>query len=339
VTASIAATLEGLRRAARQPRLALTLWTVNLALAAVAGLTAWLRWRDVLDRAPETDPLRFGLRLGILVDLLEAHRIGIGVLGPLVLALCLVALLVNALTAGGTLEVLLAADSRPFLHQFGRGAGRFFFRFLRAGLLAGLLLGALAGLLVGLVSVVARSVEDSAFEPMPLVLLLVRLAVVLVVVVGVLVALDVARIRLVREDGRRVARALGSALWLVVRHPLAAGGLWLGNALLLALVAAAYIGLCQVVRADAWASIALIAVAQQAVMVCRAGLRVALFGSEIALVGRFWPVVAAPTPAAPAPAEPAPAVPAPAVPAPAVPPAAPTPDEVRELDPEPPSPS
>jgi hypothetical protein len=307
VTASIAATLEGLRRAARQPRLAVTLWTVNLALAAVAGLTAWLRWRDVVDRAPETDPLRFGLRLGILVDLLEGHRIGFGVLGPLVLALAVMALFVNALTTGGTLEVLLAADSRPFLHRFGRGAGRFFFRFLRAGFLAGVLLVALAGLLAGLVSVAARRVEDSAFEPMPLVLLLVRLAVVLVPVVGVLVALDVARIRLVREDGRRAARALASGLWLVLRHPLAVGGVWVGNALVLAVVAAAYMGICQVVRGDDWVGIALVAVAQQAVMFCRAGVRVALFGGEIALVGRFWPVVAASTVAAPVPAAPVPA--------------------------------
>jgi hypothetical protein len=286
--ASITGTLEGLRRAVREPRLALTLWLLNLALAAVAGIPAWLRWRDVLDRAPETDPLRSGLRLGILADLFQADRIGLGVLGPLVLALAILALLVNALTTGGTLEVLLTDDSRPFLHRFGRGAGHFFWRFLRAGALAGLLLLVLAGLLVGLVSVVARRLEGSGFEAMPLILLLLRLAVVLVVVVGVLVALDVARIRLVREDGRRVLHAFASGLRLVLRHPLAAGGLWIGNALLLAVVAAAYLGLCQVVRADEWAGIALLAVAQQGVMLARASLRVALFGSEMGLVGRWW---------------------------------------------------
>jgi hypothetical protein len=58
--------------------------------------------------------------------------------------------------------------------------------------------------------------------------------------------------------------------------------------------------------------IALVAVAQQAVMFCRAGVRVALFGGEIALVGRFWPVVAASTVAAPVPAAPVPAAPVPA---------------------------
>jgi hypothetical protein len=307
VRASLAGTLEGLRVAVREPRLALTLWLLNLGLAAVAGIPAWLRWRDILDRAPETDPLRSGLRFEILADLLQGDRIGLGVLRPLVLALVIVALLVNALTTGGTLEVLLTHDRRPFLHRFGRGAGRFFPRFLGAGALAGVVLVALAGLLAGLVSVVGRRFEGSAFEPMPLVLLLVRLALVLVVVVGVLVALDVARIRLVREDGRRVWSALVSGLRLVLRHPLAAGGLWLGNALLLAAVAAAYLGLCQVVHADGWAGIALLAVAQQAVMLTRAGLRVALFGSEIALVGRFWPPAAAPPPAdvpQPDPAEP-----------------------------------
>lgn len=296
---TIAGTLDGLRRAVREPRLALTLWLVNLALAAVAAIPAWLRWSDVLDRSPEADPLRSGLRLGILADILESHRSGFGILGPLVVALAILALLVNALTTGGTLEVLLADDRRPFLHRFGRGAGRFFFRFLRAGALAGLLLLALVGLLAGLASVVARRVEDSAFEPMPAVLLLARLALALVVIVGVLVALDVARIRLVREDGHRAARALASGLWLVARHPLASGGLWTGNALLVAAVAGAFLGLLQVVRADDWAGIALLAVAQQLVMLARAGLRVALFGSEIALVGRFLPPAAAPTLAMP----------------------------------------
>jgi hypothetical protein len=296
VRALIAGTLDGLRRAMGEPRLALTLWLLNLSLAALAGIAAWLRWRDVLDRAPETDPLRAGLRLGVLADLLQADRIGLGVLGPLVLALAILALIVNALTTGGTLEVLLTHDRRPFLHRFGRGAGRFFFRFLGAGTLAGLLLLALAGLVAGLGAAVARRLEGSAFEPMPFVLLLVRLALVLVVIVGVLVALDVARIRLVREDGRRVGNAFVSGLRLVLRRPLAVAGLWIGNAVLLATVAAAYLGLRQVVRADHWGGIALVAVAQQAVMLARAGLRVALFGSEIALVGRFWPLASGGTP-------------------------------------------
>ena len=163
-----------------------------------------------------------------------------------------------------------------------------------AGALAGLVSLVLAGLLAGLGSIVARRLESSAFEPMFVVLFFARLVPVLVVVVGVLVALDLARIRLVREDGRGVARAFVSGLRLVLRHPLAAGGLWIGNALLLAAVAAAYLGLLQVLRADGWAGIALLALAQQVVMLTRAGLRVALFGSEIALVGRFWPAVAAP---------------------------------------------
>lgn len=295
MSASIAGLRKGLEGSLRQPRLALTLWLVNLALAAVAAIPAWIRWSDVLDRAPEADPLRFGLRFGILVDLLEAHRSGFGVLAPLVLTLSMLALLVNALTTGGTLEVLLIDDSRPFLHRFGRGAGRFFWRFLRAGALAGVVLLVLVGLLAGLGVAVARGLEDSAFEPMPQVLLVVRLALVLVVVVAVLVALDVARIRLVREDGRRVARAFASGLWLVARHPLAAASPWTGNALLLALVTAAYLGLRQVLRGDDWAGIALVAVAQQAVMLARAGLRVALFGSETVLVGRFWPAVGAPS--------------------------------------------
>ena len=281
---AIAAFTGGMRRAARAPRLAVVLWLVNLSLATAAAAPFHARLSAAIDDAPAADPLRDGLRISVLADLLAPDRIGFGGLRSLVGVLALLALLVNALTTGGVLEVMLTADDRPFLHRFGRGAGRFFGRFLRAGLLAGLVIVVVAGLGNGALSVLARRLEDSSWEPMGFVLFVVRAALTFAVVVTVLLALDVARIRLVRQDGRRVARVFRGSLAFVLRHLPSAAGLWLLNAAVLAAMVAAYVGLSNAQRADTWPGIALMVAGQQAVMLARAGLRVALFGSVIELV-------------------------------------------------------
>jgi hypothetical protein len=295
---AIAAFSGGMHRAARAPRLAVVLWLVNLSLAAAAAAPFHARLSAAIDLAPAADPLRDGLRVSLLADLLAHDRIGFGALRSLVGVLVLLALLVNALTTGGVLELLLTADDRPFLHRFGRGAGRFFGRFLRAGLLAGLVIVVVAGLGNGALSVLARRLEDSSWEPMGLVLFVARAALTFATVVTVLLALDFTRLRLVREDGRQVARAFLGSLAFVLRHLAPATGLWLLNAAALAAVVAAYLGLAQAQRTDTWPGIALMVAGQQAVMLARAGLRVALFGSEIALVGERTGQTAISAPAA-----------------------------------------
>ncbi len=296
---AIAAFTGGMRRAARAPRLAVVLWLVNLSLAAVAAAPFHARLSAAIDDAPAADPLRDGLRVSVLADLLAPDRIGFGALRSLVGVLVLLALLVNALTAGGVLEVLRTSDDdRPFLHRFGRGGGRFFGRFLRAGLLAGLVIVVVAGLGNGALSVLARRLEDSSWEPMGPVLFVVRAALTFAVVVTALLALDVARIRLVREDGRRVARAFRGALAFVLRRLPSAAGLWLLNAAVLAAVVGTYFAWSNAHRADTWLGIALLVAGQQAVMLARAGLRVALFGSVIELVEERTGQPAIPVPAA-----------------------------------------
>lgn len=290
----------GMRRAARAPRVAVVLWLVNLSLAAVAAAPFHARLSAAIDQAPAADVLRDGLRLSVLTDLLAPDRIGLGALRSLVGVLVLLALLANALATGGVLEVLRTADERPFLHRFGRGAGRFFGRFLRAGLLAGLVLAVVAGLGNAALAVLARPLEDSSWEPMGLVLFVVRAGFTLAIAVTVLLALDVARIRLVREDGRRVARVFRGALAFVLRNLASAAGLWVLNAAVFAAVAAAYFAWSSAHRADTWLGMALLVAGQQAVMLVRAGLRVALFGSLIELVeeGAGAAAIVVPAPAA-----------------------------------------
>jgi len=154
---------------------------------------------------------------------------------------------------------------------------------------AGLVLLVTAGLVAAGTRVLSRRLQDSPWPPTDVALGLVRIVIVLAIAVVALVALDLARIRVVRDDSRRAVRLYWSSLLLVLRHPLATLGLWSGNALVLGLVLAAYLAFRNAVPAGTWAGIGLMFVAQQVVILARAGLRVALFGGEVALLDRLAP--------------------------------------------------
>ncbi len=278
----------GLRDAARQPRLAVVLWLVNVLLAGAAAAPAFLVLGDVLSHAPEGDRLLQGFSFGIVAELMRADA-RFRLLPSFAAAAAALALLANAFTTGGVLDVLTTDDRRSFLHRFGRGAGHFAGRFLRVGIVAGIGLLAAGALVLAGTKALSRSLEDSAWPPTDVAIGLLRIVLLLGIAVVALVALDLARIRVVREDSRRAVRLYGSSLRLVARHPRATLAPWSGTTLILLLVLAAYLAFRSLVPADTWAGIVLMLAAQQVVMLARAGLRVALFGAEIALVNRWAP--------------------------------------------------
>jgi len=300
------ATREGLAAARRTPRLAVTLWLVNLTLALAAGVPGWLSLQSAIGELPGADALGDGFRFGVLRDLVEMRP---GLLAGLFLSAAGVAclgLLLGAATTGGALEVLMSRDDRPFAHRFGRGAGRFFVRFVRAGLLAGVLGALAAALLAGpLFALSGRLRRESGAE---IATHLVATGAVLVAGLAVLLALlalDAARIRIVREDSPRVLPLVRSGLAVVLGHPVKWLGTWGVNALLGALALGLYLAFRDTVPAGTGPLILLMAVAQQAFVLVRSWLRVALFGSEMALVDRLRPLLVAPSPVAPAPPQPA----------------------------------
>lgn len=277
----------GFREAARQPRLAVAIWLVNLVLAAAAAAPAWWMLKDALDYAPESDRLRQGFSFGIVAELMRADSARFPLLLSSAIAAAVLALLANAFTSGGVLDVLTTDDRRRFLHRFGRGAGHFFGRFLRLGIMAGIVLLVAAGLLAAATGALSRRLQDAAWPPTGFTIGLARALLVFLIIVIALVALDLARIRVVRDDSRRAVRLYWSSLRLVLRRPLATLGLWAGNTLVLGLALGVYLAFCSAVPGHTWAGIVALAVAQQGVMLARAGLRVALFGSEIALLDRL----------------------------------------------------
>lgn len=129
------------------------------------------------------------------------------------------------------------------------------------------------------------------------------------VVLLALLALDAARVLLVREDARRVLPLVRSGFAVVLGHPVKWLGTWGLNAALGGLALALYLAFRHAVPAGTGPLILLMALAQQAFVLSRVWLRVALLGSEIALVERLRPLpLPAPIPAeAPQPvSEPAP---------------------------------
>ena len=291
--------LTGLRVATREKRLAVALWLVNLGLAAAAALPAFLVLGDLLAHAPAGDRLLEGFSIGLVAEALHTDT-RFRLLVPAAAASGVAALIANAFTTGGVLDVLSTDDRRSFLHRFGRGAGHFAGRFFRMGIAAGITLLVPAALVMAGTKALRKALADSPWPPTDVVIALGRLVLLLAIAVTALVALDLARIRVVREDSRRAVRLYGSSLALVLRHPLATLGLWSGNALVLALVIAVYATFRNLVPATTWAGILLMLAAQQAVMLARAGLRVALFAGEMTLVERLLPASPAPEPPRPA---------------------------------------
>ena len=296
------ATRKGLGLAFTHKKLAALLWLCGLVIAAAAGVPAWLALGAVLGPLPHADALAKGLSLGIVADLSEMRP---GLLQGLVFAALgatALGILAGALATGGALEVLTTADEpRSLAHRFGRGAFRFFGRFLRAGILAVAVGGLLAGLLFVPFAATSKKVSESAWEPARLVHGAAGAAAVFLGLLVALLALDAARAILVRDDARGAARAYFRGLAAVLRHPLAWLGTWAVNGLFVLAALAAYVAAREAMPAAA-PLVAVVAL-QQAFVLTRCLFRTAMLGSAIALADRH---VARPVPAAepPSPAAP-----------------------------------
>jgi hypothetical protein len=278
------ATRQGLAAAGRNMRLAVTLWILNLALAAAATAPVWRALDDAIALLPAADSLAESFSFGVIADLEELHPGLIGGLASSAAAAFGLGLLVGLVASGGALEVLTSGDDgRPFAHRFGRGAFRFFSRFLRLGAITLVLAALVAALVAGpLLALDRYAWRESASEWLVLALSFAALVACGLVLLLALLVQDAARVLVVRGDLRRVLPALGSALVLLWRHPGRWLGAWGGNAALLGVAFAAYLALASLIPAGP-ALVALVLLQQLFVLV-RCGLRVALLGAEIALV-------------------------------------------------------
>jgi len=290
------ATAQGLRAALRNKRLAVTLWLLNLALALAAAVPGWRALQDAIGPLPLADSLSEAFSFGVLADLAELRPGLISGLGDAAAAVFALGLLVGLVAASGSLEVLTSGDERSFAHRFGRGAFRFFARFLRLGAITLVLATLLALVAAGPLFALSRYLRrEFGSEWLALAVLLAALVAGGLAMLLVLLVQDAARVLIVREDLRRVRQALAAATVLVWRHPARWLGTWALNALLLGLAFAAYLALANTVPAGPL--LVVLVLLQQLFVLVRCGLRVALLGAEIALV----PVREPPAPPPPQP--------------------------------------
>ncbi len=268
----------------------LTLWLASLALALAVALPQWLALSDAMGPLPGTDVLAEALRLGVVADLEELHPglvVGFGRAG---LAAFGLAFLVGLATTGGTLDVLTSGHDRPFAHRFGRGAGRFFGRFLRLSLVtlvaAALLLALTAAPLLAWSRYLRR---ESGSEWLAMVVWLSAIVAAGLALLVALLVQDAARVRVAREDERRVFALWRSSAGLVLGHPLKWLRVWSWNALLLLACFVVYAALAETIPAGPGPLLVVLVALQQAFVLARCGLRVALLNAEIELVGTLRP--------------------------------------------------
>lgn len=282
--------LAGLRRARGNQPLAATLWAAHLALAALvaAPFAAGLA-RIAADR-PAAEALLGRPELDLFAQIVRAGGELFASFGPALATACALALLLNALLAGGVLEVLTTADDRTFFHRFARGAGHFAGRMLKLGALAApcALLLAAAGAMPLLAA--SRRMAENDHEIAATWLRLGGLALAGLLLLVVLVGLDLARVRLVRDDRpKRTPRLFASSLGLVLRHPLRVLGTWALLAVAFLLLLGVYSLLATLTPTTTLPGILVVALLQQLLMLGRANLRVALWSAEIEIVRHLVP--------------------------------------------------
>lgn len=281
---------DGLLAAWRRPGLVVVLWVWNLLFAAVIAIPAWRWWYDSTAWKPEADVLLRRFSLGVMAELLRNDS-SPGLLITVFLALAVVAFIGQALVAGGTIEVLTSDDARSLPHRFFRGAGHFFWRFLRVAVVGALTLLISATAVLAAFGPLGRALGEVDWEPAWYLGQVTSLLIIALLALVVVLAVDYARIQMATEDSRRAVVTLFRSLWFVIGHLRATVGLWFVMAAATAALLASYLFLRTVVPSDTAGLILLIVVLQQAAMLVRAGLRVALVGGEIEVWERYNPLV------------------------------------------------
>jgi hypothetical protein len=286
----------------RRPALALLLWAWYTLLAFVVASPFFAWFARETAAAPETDALLDGLQFGTLFELLQASPGSFGdVSAALAVALGL-ALLSNALLGGGLFALLAGpASEGRLLARFFEAAGRFFLRSL--GLIV---LSAVAGLTVGgavaalggavLTPLLSGAGERGNVAQAAIVLLLIA-----AVAAFFLLALDYARVWMVQREAHGVFRTWLRGASFVIRHPVRAAtpGVVYGLAILVVLALAGWVAAATGSRT--WGAIAIVLLAQQALLYARVLLRVGLVAAE----GARGRELEARAPSVPAPAAPA----------------------------------
>lgn len=198
--------------------------------------------------------------------------------------------LVAVLFAGGVLTMLHEHWERFSFADFLAASGRHFGRILRLSLL-GLCCYGLTWLVGHLPSLIAGKLYGEGMEAWPLgVAGIASTALTLLLWGWIATILDYAKVRLVSDDVRGAFKALSRAFSFVLRHIPQTMGVWLLNAILFAVLGAAYLLVTKAFTASEAATILLLIVIQQAFILFRTAQRVAGWGAALEIYAKLKPI-------------------------------------------------
>ncbi|MBP7569323.1 MAG: hypothetical protein KBA95_04620 [Acidobacteria bacterium] len=266
----------------RRAAIALLLWAWHTVLALVVAFPFFTWMSRETGVAPGTDPLLDGIQFGTLFELLQDSAGSLrGVPAALISAIGL-ALLSNALLGGGLFALAAgrAAAEGRLLARFFEAAGRFFLRSVGLIALSAVAVLAVGGTAAALAGAVLEPILARAGEPGDVAQAALTMALVACVAAYFVLALDYARVWMVRHDARGVVRTWLRGAWFVLRHPAKAAmpGVVYGLGIAAALALGAWIGGAPGGRT--WVVIAGVLAAQQALLYLRVLLRVNMVVAE-----------------------------------------------------------
>ena len=263
--------------ARRDLRLAMVLWFSRFLLAVPATAAFFFWWAMSLRYVPGADVLLKHLDFGVLIDMAEDNSASVwGLILVTLFATSAVAMIVNALLAGGTFEILIKPkEPHSFSHMFFRGAGHFFWRNMNLLALTLAATAVVTGMVVGGLRFALKPLENSLSIFVSWATLLIPMIVASVLILFFCVfVLDYSRIDLVLTGRKRAIHAWWHGLKLALRHFWTTLRIWAVIGVGLLVIVAICIAARKIASEYNWALIAMIFLVQQLAFFAAAFLRV-----------------------------------------------------------------
>lgn len=278
--------------AASRSKVALVLmWFTYALIAKIVAVPAVAFLLEPLMHSRMAGTLLSHFEAGWLGDLLGSANAPIAALAGAAALAGVLTWLVAILFAGGTLTMLDERWERFSFSRFLAAAGENFWRILRLSLF-GLVCFALAWFLARLPLFTAKKIYGDGMEGWPIGVAGIVSSVLAVLLLGwVATVLDYAKVRLVSGHTKGAFKELVRSFAFVLRHFSKTMGVWLMNAILLALLSTAYLQFSNVLRANTTVTIVLLIVVQQAFIFFRTAQRIAAWGSALEIHAAFLPPV------------------------------------------------
>jgi hypothetical protein len=271
---------QGLLEAFRRPKIALSLYALNLAVASALAIPATALLDEVLGRSTAAVGLEAGFRFETLVDFLGASSDRLTDHGRMAGVAALLYAVLASLLTGGVIDVLKGPPRSPFLPRLLGGAGRLAPRFLRLLAYLAAALAALYWIGRGLDVLIVAIFDQSPHEFAAFWAMRGKQALILVALLLVAAVFDLARVLTVLEDRTHMVGALLTATGFVARHAPGLLALYAGLAAAHLLLFVPYLFAAH--RLTPAAAIVLPVALQQALMFLRHLLRVAGIASLLA---------------------------------------------------------